>query len=136
MFNRGISRVKRLMLDNGGTEPRFDITKITAFEVISYSALEMLDNQGKAVTSETDFTKIFTKLVPEYFPTKEEKNLSVLIRHLVAPQKASELSVLLGITDRTLRNKYLTKMLQAGVIELTIPEKPTSRNQRYRLKQE
>lgn len=136
MFNRGISRVKRLMLDNGGTEPRFDITKITAFEVISYSALEMLDNQGKAVTPETDFTKIFTKLVPEYFPTKEEKNLSVLIRHLVAPQKASELSVLLGITDRTLRNRYLTKMLQAGVIELTIPEKPTSRNQRYRLKQE
>ena len=136
MFNRDISRVKRLMLDNGGTEPRFDITKITAFEVTSYSALEMLDNQGKAVTSETDFTKIFTKLVPEYFPTKEEENLSVLIHHLVAPQKASELSVLLGITDRTLRNRYLTKMLQAGVIELTIPEKPTSRNQRYRLKQE
>lgn len=124
------------MLDNGGTEPRFDITKITAFEVISYSALEMLDNQGKAVPSETDFTKMFTKLVPEYFPTEEEKNLYVLIRHLVTPQKASELSVLLGITDRTLRNRYLTKMLQAGVIELTIPEKPTSRNQRYRLKQE
>ena len=35
------------MLDNGGPEPRFDITKITAFEVTSYSALEMLDNQGK-----------------------------------------------------------------------------------------
>jgi schlafen-like transcriptional regulator len=128
------------MLDNGGPEPRFDITKITAFEVTSYSALEMLDNQGKMVTSEADFTKLFTKmftkLVPEYFPTKEEKNLSVLIRHLVAPQKASELSVLLGITDRTLRNRYLTKMLQAGVVELTIPEKPTSRNQPYRLKQE
>ena len=73
MFNRGISRVKRLMLDNGGPEPRFDITKITAFEVTSYSALEILDNQGKMVTSEADFTKIFTKLVPEYFPTKEEK---------------------------------------------------------------
>ena len=136
MFNRGISRVKRLMLDNGGTEPHFDITKITAFEVKSYSALEITDKQGKTITSEVDFTKLFTKLVPEYFPTKEEKNLSVLIRHLVAPQKASELSVLLGITDRTLRNRYLTKMLQAGVIELTIPEKPTSRNQRYRLKQE
>ena len=140
MFNRGISRVKRLMLDNGGTEPHFDITKITAFEVTSYSALEVLDSQGESMVSEDDFTKIFTKiftkLVPEYFPTKEEKNLSVLIRRLVAPQKASELSVLLGITDRTLRNRYLTKMLQAGVIELTIPEKPTSRNQRYRLKQE
>lgn len=47
LFNRGIRRVKRLMLDNGGPEPRFDITKITAFEVTSYSALEMFDNQGK-----------------------------------------------------------------------------------------
>lgn len=97
----------------------------------------MTDNQGKTMTSEEEFTKLFTKLVPEHFPKKEEENLSVLIRRLmVKPHKASELSVLLGITDRTLRNRYLTKMLQAGIIELTIPDKPTSRNQRYRLKQE
>ena len=139
MFNRGIRRVKRLMLENGGAEPHFDITKITAFEVTSYSALEMTDNQSKTMTSEDDFTKLFTKLfaklVPKYFPSKEEKNLYVLIRHLIEPHKASELSVILGITDRTVRNRYLTKMLQAGIIELTIPDKPTSRNQCYRLKQ-
>lgn len=138
MFNRGISRVKRLMLDNGGEEPRFDITKITAFEVLSYSAMEMPDSQRKVLSSEAEFsqliTKIFTKLVPDYFPSKEEKNLSVLIRSLIEPQKATDLSALLGLTDRTLRNRYLAKMLRAGVIELTIPDKPTSRNQRYRLK--
>lgn len=138
MFNRGISRVKRLMLDNGGEEPRFDITKITAFEVLSYSAMEMPDSQRKTMRSEAELsqliTKIFTKLVPDYFPSKEEKNLSVLIRSLIEPQKATDLSALLGLTDRTLRNRYLGKMLRAGVIELTIPDKPTSRNQRYRLK--
>lgn len=138
MFNRGISRVKRLMLDNGGEEPRFDITKITAFEVLSYSAIEMPDSQRKVLRSEAELsqllTKIFTKLVPDYFPSKEEKNLSVLIRSLIEPQKATDLSALLGLTDRTLRNRYLAKMLRAGVIELTIPDKPTSRNQRYRLK--
>lgn len=138
MFNRGISRVKRLMLDNGGEEPRFDITKITAFEVLSYSAMEMPDSQRKMLRSEAEFsqliTKIFTKLVPDYFPSKEEENLSVLIRSLIEPQKATDLSALLGLTDRTLRNRYLAKMLRAGVIELTIPDKPTSRNQRYRLK--
>lgn len=138
MFNRGISRVKRLMLDNGGEEPHFDITKITAFEVLSYSAMKIPDNQRKVLRSEAEFsqliTKIFTKLVPDYFPSKEEKNLSVLIRSLIEPQKATDLSALLGLTDRTLRNRYLAKMLRAGVIELTIPDKPTSRNQRYRLK--
>lgn len=138
MFNRGISRVKRLMLDNGGEEPRFDITKITAFEVLSYSAMKIPDNQRKVLRSEAELsqlvTKIFTKLVPDYFPSKEEENLSVLIRSLIEPQKATDLSALLGLTDRTLRNRYLAKMLRAGVIELTIPDKPTSRNQRYRLK--
>lgn len=138
MFNRGISRVKRLMLDNGGEEPRFDITKITAFEVLSYSAMKMPDSQREMLRSEAELsqliTKIFTKLVPDYFPSKEEENLSVLIRSLIEPQKATDLSALLGLTDRTLRNRYLAKMLRAGVIELTIPDKPTSRNQRYRLK--
>lgn len=138
MFNRGISRVKRLMLDNGGEEPHFDITKITAFEVLSYSAMKMPDSQREILRSEAELsqliTKIFTKLVPDYFPSKEEENLSVLIRSLIEPQKATDLSALLGLTDRTLRNRYLAKMLRAGVIELTIPDKPTSRNQRYRLK--
>lgn len=136
MFNRGISRVKRLMQENGGNEPHFDVTKITVFEVTSYSATEQIDKQEETQDSGDNFTKLFTKLVPEFFPEKEEKNLSLLIRNLVVPKKASELSALLGITDRTLRNRYLKKMLLAGVIELTIPDKPTSRSQRYRLKQE
>lgn len=135
MFNRGISRVKRLMRENGGEEPHFDITKITAFEVTSYSALEVPDYQGKTMVSEENFTKLLTKLLPSYFPSEDEKSLDLLIRRLVEPQKASDLSRLLGITDRTLRNRYLTKMLEAGVIEYTIPDKPTSPNQRYRLKQ-
>lgn len=139
MFNRGVSRVKRLMLDNGGQEPRFDVSKITAFEVTSYSATHTADYQGDSLISKEEFsklfTKIFTKLIPSYFPSKEEENLTILIRNLVEPRKASELSTLLGLTDRTLRNRYLTKMIQAGVVEQTIPDKPTSRNQRYKLKQ-
>lgn len=37
-------------------------------------------------------------------------------------------------TDRTkFRNQVLNPMLEAGLIEMTIPNKPRSRNQRYRL---
>lgn len=43
MFNRGISRVKSMMIENGGKELVFNIGKITAFEVISYSAIEDID---------------------------------------------------------------------------------------------
>ena len=129
-FNRGISRVKRLISDNGGEAPHFDITKITAFEVTAHSAIKTADKQDiKNISKET-----LTKLIPNYFSVREEKNLVLLLACLVEPQSASALSQRLGLTDRTLRNRYLSKLLQAAVIERTIPEKPTSRNQRYKLK--
>lgn len=129
-FNLGISRVKRLMTDNGGQEPHFDVTKITAFEVTTHSAIKTADKQDiKNISKET-----LTKLIPNYFSVREEKNLVLLLACLVEPQSASALSQRLGLTDRTLRNRYLSKLLQAAVIERTIPEKPTSRNQRYKLK--
>ena len=118
------------MTDNGGQEPHFDITKITAFEVIAHSAIKTANKQDiKNVSKE-----ILTKLIPNYFSVREEKNLVLLLACLVEPQSASALSQRLGLTDRTPRNRYLSKLLQAAVIERTIPEKPTSRNQRYKLK--
>ena len=129
-FNLGISRVKRLISDNGGEAPHFDVTKITAFEVTAHSAIKTADKQDiKNISKET-----LTKLIPNYFSVREEKNLVLLLACLVEPQSASALSQRLGLTDRTLRNRYLSKLLQAAVIERTIPEKPTSRNQRYKLK--
>ena len=35
--------------------------------------------------------------------------------------------------DKHFRKAYLLPALQAGLIEMTIPDKPRSRNQRYRL---
>ena len=118
------------MTDNGGQEPHFDITKITAFEVTVRSAIKTTEEQNITILSK----EILTKLIPHYFSVREEKNLVLLLSCLVEPQTATALSQRLGLTDRTLRNRYLTKMLQAAVIERTIPEKPTSRNQRYKLK--
>ena len=133
-FNRGISRVKRLISDNGGEAPHFDVTKITAFEVTAHSAIKTADKQDIKNISKETLTKLLTKLIPNYFSVREEKNLVLLLACLVEPQSASALSQRLGLTDRTLRNRYLSKLLQAAVIERTIPEKPTSRNQRYKLK--
>ena len=133
-FNRGISRVKRLISDNGGEAPHFDVTKITAFEVTAHSAIKTADKQDIKNVSKEILTKLLTKLIPNYFSVREEKNLVLLLACLVEPQSASALSQRLGLTDRTLRNRYLSKLLQAAVIERTIPEKPTSRNQRYKLK--
>lgn len=44
MFNRGISRVKNMMIEKGSKELLFNIDKITAFEDISYSVIKYTDS--------------------------------------------------------------------------------------------
>jgi predicted transcriptional regulator len=40
----------------------------------------------------------------------------------------------MDLTDRTkFRRKYIHPLLEAGIIEQTMPEKPNSQNQKYRL---
>ena len=40
----------------------------------------------------------------------------------------------MGLTDRAkFRRKYIRPLLEAGIIEQTMPEKPNSRNQKYQL---
>lgn len=48
------------------------------------------------------------------------------------PQSATELMAKLGIKSRnSFRDNYLKPALEAGLIGMTIPEKPTSKNQMY-----
>lgn len=50
------------------------------------------------------------------------------------PRKAVEVQTALGIKHRqTFRENYLTPLLETGWIERTIPDKPQSRLQRYRI---
>jgi hypothetical protein len=45
-----------------------------------------------------------------------------------------ELQIALGLQDRkSFSERYLKPALTAGLIEMTIPEKPNSRLQKYRL---
>jgi ATP-dependent DNA helicase RecG len=40
----------------------------------------------------------------------------------------------MGFVDRTkFRRKYIHPLLEAGILEQTIPDNPDSRNQKYRL---
>lgn len=50
------------------------------------------------------------------------------------PQNRSALQTRLSLKDReSFRERYLKPALQAGLIEMTIPGKPSSRLQQYRL---
>jgi len=50
------------------------------------------------------------------------------------PQKSSDIQKIVGIKHReTFQRNYLDQLLESNLIERTIPEKPNSRLQKYRL---
>ena len=57
-----------------------------------------------------------------------------VVWHCRAPRTAKEIMALLGLKHRkTFRTNYLQPLLDAGWLEMTIPDKPTSSKQKYRL---
>jgi len=57
-----------------------------------------------------------------------------VLKRCESPLKSSEIQEIVGIQHReTFQRNYLDRMLAAGLIERTIPDKPNSRLQKYRL---
>ena len=69
---------------------------------------------------------------PSQGPSQEQiKKILILCRN---PEKITVLCEQMGFTNRTkFRARYIVPLLDAGLLEMTIPEKPTSQNQRYRI---
>ena len=129
MFNRGVSRVKELMLANGNPEPIFSVDKITVFVVTSYGTRYLIEEQEDS----HDLTKLWDKLIPSYFQDDERNILDAIFKILAEPKGAKELGSALNLKPKAIKNRFLKKLLEIGVIELSIPDKPTSRNQKYKL---
>lgn len=69
---------------------------------------------------------------------KESRHISEQVNKLLSvmeddiPYSANELLILLNIKSKeTLRASYLNLALENGLIKMTLPEKPNSKNQRY-----
>jgi Fic family protein len=57
-----------------------------------------------------------------------------LLSHVKSEISRDDLQTALGLSDRkSFRERYLKPALEAGLIEMTIPEKPQSRLQKYKL---
>ena len=57
-----------------------------------------------------------------------------VLRTCVTEMSISELMDIAGRTNRTkFRNSVLKPLMQAGLIEMTIPDRPRSGNQKYRV---
>ena len=62
------------------------------------------------------------------------ENIDKLIVFCTEARSFGEMLAFMGLTDRTkFRRKYIRPLLEADIIEQTMPEKPNSRNQKYQL---
>ncbi|MBF2759015.1 MAG: putative DNA binding domain-containing protein [Ectothiorhodospiraceae bacterium AqS1] len=75
------------------------------------------------------FSQMLDQSTPQVAP-----QVLVLLAKVSGEATRQELLVALGLRDRKhFGDTYLQPALEAGLLEMTIPDKPNSRNQRYRL---
>lgn len=118
MFNRGIQRVKTMLKDNGNPEPIFNVGKITAFEVMVQPSLSLnLVTDGEKVTKSA---------------TKSTETMNEVLAFCERPRSLTEIMTHLGLKHRNnTKSRYIDPLIENGFLEMTIPEKPNSRNQKY-----
>lgn len=119
MFNRGIQRVKNMLKENGNPEPKFNVSKITAFEVTVQPSLSLnLVTDGKKVTKSA---------------TKSTELMNEVIAFCEEPRSLTEIMAHLGLKHRNnAKSRYIDPLIENGFLEMTIPDKPKSRSQKYK----
>ena len=70
---------------------------------------------------------------PDHHPNQNGQDVNKLIIDFCKdPKSVQEIMAEFDFDSRTsFRRKYLTPMLKNGVLKMTIPEKPSSKNQKY-----
>lgn len=62
------------------------------------------------------------------------KDIDKLLVFCMEKRSITEMLSFMHLSDRTkFRRKYIYPLLDAGILQMTIPDKPNSQNQRYRL---
>lgn len=117
-------------------------SQIEKFQEGYYQAIALCNAKG----SSTDFIQFMLSRIDEvldevWTQSNQDGAVSESVRRLLSvmeydtPYTANALLGLLHLkTKEALRRSYLGPAIEAGLVEMSLPDKPTSRNQRYRKK--
>lgn len=120
-----------------------------------FREIGLADELGSGVKNVNQYLKIYSGGTPEFIegdvfkqvlPIAEngdthqdthqdirlKKEINELVEYCAVPRSRQEMMSFAGLKDKTnfVRN-YINPMLQSGLIVMTMPDKPTSRNQKY-----
>ncbi len=145
-YGSGIQRILKICEEYGGIEITFE-EALNGFRVILFKrakgleGVEMVDETGdvtKDVGKEVNL-KVSSQGTPQVNPQVTPQvtpQVQGLVGILDEAMTREEMQKQLRITNRKyFRENYLKPAIKSGLIEMTIPDKPNSRNQKYRLTQ-
>ncbi|MBI9082792.1 MAG: putative DNA binding domain-containing protein [Desulfobacterales bacterium] len=128
----GIKRIRDLCREYGVAEPRIEVSE-NWFTVSFYRSIGRDENQASGengrlgTISVPSWSQVGPKSVPSDLAVK-------MMQALTSPKDMLTLMALAGHTNRTrFRKTVLQPLIDANLVELTIPAKPRSSKQRYRL---
>lgn len=128
----GIKRIRNLCMDYGVAEPRIEVSEhwftMTFLRPVDRHEIKASDEAGRPeITSVPSLSQACPKSVPSELA-------EMIMKAATSPVDMLTLMSLAGHTNRTrFRKTILQPMIDANLMELTIPDKPRSSKQRYRL---
>lgn len=119
----GIPKMKRAILANGSPEPEFKTDDDRSFFRVEIPIHELFQLDAPPQVT----PQVTLQVTPQVI------NLLSVIDSDMTRQQIQDA---IGLTDRSnFRTKYLNPAIESGLVEMTIPDKPNSRSQKYRLTQ-
>ncbi len=134
----GIPKVLRVMAENGSPAPEFDTDEDRTYFLIRlpvhvHAKAQLEGGSTPHVTPEvgTKFVPSLSQVCPKSVPS------DVFIPLLEIASNPIPIEALMKVAEQTNRTRFrktiLRPLLDAGLIEMTIPDKPRSSKQKYRL---
>ena len=135
----GIPTIQKKLKENGSPKAMIKTDEARTFFLIIIPCRKdfvQVDEKVQNTDIELVMRKI-SKLCPSYVQDMTQTEVENMAKCLLrAIKEISAQNMLDGIEDisyKHLRRKYLDKLLDMGAVVMTIPEKPTSSKQKYRL---
>ena len=135
----GIPTIQKKLRENGSPKAMIKTDEARTFFLIIIPCRKDFVQVDKKVQN-TDIELVMrkiSKLCPSYVQDMTQTEVENMAKCLLrAIKEISAQNMLDGIEDisyKHLRRKYLDKLLDMGAVVMTIPEKPTSSKQKYRL---
>ena len=135
----GIPTIQKKLRENGSPKAMIKTDEARTFFLIIIPCRKdfvQVDEKVQNTDIELVMRKI-SKLCPSYVQdmtqTEVENMAKCLLRAIKEISAQNMLDGLEDISYKHLRRKYLDKLLDMGAVVMTIPEKPTSSKQKYRL---